>query len=456
MASIPDNHSIQKLIQLAHELTGVQLTDRHAEMITARLQRRLAQLNLGSLREYLDYFYGHRTEESEKLIGYLTTHHTAFFREFAQFEFLLSDALPQLIPIVTAQNARKIRIWSAACSHGQEVYSLAMFFDLHLKRLAPQLDYEILGTDVDKQSIAIAENGVYLRKELQEAPLSLLGNHWAEGTGEISTFVKAKSSLRNHCRFQVRSLIDLDLNVAPDQKFDLIFCRNVFIYFNSEQIKNISARLLQCLKPDGYLLVGASESLNGLKLPLKSAGSSIYRHANDHPAQPSVPVPVKPDLSARLIRILCVDDSPTILGLLKKILTSQFGFEVVGTASNGAEAKHQVELLKPDAVTLDIHMPVQSGIEYLEHNYRPNHPPVLMLSSVVREDQDLADKALRLGAADYAEKPALVNLFETGEEIRAKLSSAVLASRVRTIPKGQISLPVSAIKASSKPGKKVA
>lgn len=130
-----------------------------------------------------------------------------------------------------------------------------------------------------------------------------------------------------------------------------------------------------------------------------------------------------------LIRVVCVDDSPVILTLMKQVLSKEKGFEIVGTAMNGLEAAERIRDLKPDAVTLDIHMPEQTGIEYLEKNFKDGHVPVVMVTSVTRENSELAGKALNLGASDYVEKPALSNLGERGDEIRTKVRCAHLAFR---------------------------
>ena len=343
-----------------------------------------------------------------------------------------------------SRGEKKLRVWAAACSRGQEVYSLSMYLDYHLKRLDPSMTFEILGTDIDRESVNIAKNGVYLRQELKEAPLTLLADHWVRGSGEIENYVKVKSSLRGKCNFDVKNLLELkpsdSLGGLPaEQKFDIIFCRNVFIYFNSEQIATITNSLMSRLDTRGYLFVGISESLAGLKLPIQSVGPSVYRRPvkvepaaaaskGATPASKPVSVPAPVAVKQGPIRVLCVDDSSSILTVLKQILSPAHGFEIIGTAMNGLEAAKKIPELKPDVVTLDIHMPEQNGIEYLEKNYKVGHPPVVMITSVSRDDATLAGRALSLGAGDYVEKPALSNLGERGEEIRAKIKCVAYSS----------------------------
>lgn len=426
-------------------------------MVEVRLQKRMVELGVKTIEDYIKYLHANREAETPKLLSLLTTHHTYFFREFIHFEFILRKVLPKLIPILKARKDRTLKVWSAGCSGGQEVYSLAMFLEFHLKRLEPTLNYEILGTDVDTESIALAENGVYHLDELKEVPLPFLQTHWTQGTGDIESFMKAKSSLRKNCQFQIQNLLDLSAKPLPAQPFDLIFCRNVFIYFELRQVATIAKEFLRRLSPSGYLFIGLTESLLGLNIPVESAENSVYIHKANSPQNRALkllrnlelphlishhkPAPPEPtaiesspqkneESKAPPLRILCVDDSATILSYLKQVLTPKDGFEVVGTASNGHEASKKIAELKPDAVTLDIHMPVQSGIDFLTFNRVETRPPVVMISSVSRENIDLAGKALALGAADYVEKPAYSNLYERAEEIRTKLRCAVLSHSV--------------------------
>ncbi len=428
--------AVVEICRIAQRLTGVQLSERNHSMVISRLQKRVVDLGLSGFAGYLSYFHAHTDTETAKIISSLTTHHTYFFREFIHFEKLVNDCLPVLIPLVQKRKDKTLRVWAAACSRGQEVYSLAMFLDFHLRRLNSGIRFEILGTDIDSESVEIAKNAVYLREELKEVPLNLLGDHWVRGTGSISNYVKAKPSLTQSARFGVLNLCEMKDSLSGEQAYDLIFCRNVFIYFSREQITQVAKQLLSRLTPQGYLFLGISESLNGLGLVMDGAGPSMYRPRQPAPVAAAKPVraatPAPVPQRTGPIRVLCVDDSPSILTLLGKIFTAEPGFEVVGTAKNGLEARTQVEKLKPDAMTLDIHMPEQTGVEYLEKNMRPGHPPVIMVTSVSREDAELAGRVLSLGASDYVEKPSLSNLGERGEEIRNKVRSALMSARTPT------------------------
>ncbi|MFN7823809.1 MAG: CheR family methyltransferase, partial [Pseudobdellovibrionaceae bacterium] len=426
---------IKEVSALVSKMSGIQLGEKQYPMVENRLKSRMLKLQIQDPFEYLTYLKSHLESESQALLSLMTTHHTYFFREFAHFEFLIREGLAKSIQSVRQRGEKVLRVWSAAASRGQEVYSLAMFLDFHLKQMAPEIDFEIWGTDVDPQSIKIAENGVYPYKELKQVPSHYLGQNWSRGTGEIADYAKIKSALIAKCKFGTFNLTS-PTNPPSPQKFDWIFCRNVYIYFNTEQIKAITKTLMNHLHETGFFFIGVSETLNGMGLPYEPMGPSIYRHEQKTvptvEEKVSVAAPVSPALP-ELIRVLCVDDSPSILTLLKRVLSKDNGFEVVATAANGKEAMEALKLHKVDVMTLDIHMPEMDGITYLQKNMNSKHPPVLMLSSVNRENATTALKSIELGAADYVEKPTMANLMERGDEIRSKLKTALLLKNTKAV-----------------------
>ena len=423
---------VEKVSMIVARISGNVLGEKQALMVQTRIKKRMSELKITSAQEYIKYIDSHKEKEAGVLVSLLTTHHTFFFREFTHFEHLKTH-LPELVKKIRARGDNTIKVWSAACSRGQEVYSLSMFLDFYLPKIDSTMKYTIIGSDIDPESVKIAENGVYHRREIKSVPMNYLGNHWARGTGEISDFVKAKKSISDKCEFKVYNLLNFQREMGS-QKFDIIFCRNVFIYFKTEQIEEITGNFLKHLYTDGYLYSGISESLSGLKLGLANCGPSVYGHkVIEEAVAASTPVREVTDLSpsileavatsASKLRVFCIDDSSSILTLLKKVFSSDDQFEVVGTASNGIDAREQLNNLKGkvDVVTLDIHMPEMDGVTYLETYYESDHPPVVVISSASREDSDAAMRCLRAGASDFIEKPALNNLMERGEEIKTKV-----------------------------------
>ncbi len=423
---------IEKVSNVVHKISGNRLGEKQAYMVETRVKKRMMELGLKSAQEYSTYIDKNLDHESYILVGLITTHHTFFFREFPHFE-ILKNKLPDLVAAVKKRNDKTISIWSAACSRGHEVYSLAMFLDFHLSQIDPTMTFKILGTDIDGESVKVANNGVYHQNEIKEIPMNFMGNNWAKGSGEIAMYAKVKTVLKSKCEFRPGNLLKIS-EAVKDQKFDVIFCRNVFIYFEPHQIEAISKELVARLQPHGIFFSGISEPLSGMKLEISSIGPSAYVHkVAVAPVSNVLPMPTRTTVTSvgaapvssmpQLLKVICVDDSPSILTLLKKVLTPEHGFEVVGTAVNGKDAMEKMKTLKADLMTLDIHMPEMDGVAYLEKNHSKSHPPVMIISSASRADSDTAMRAFKFGASDYVEKPALSNLEERGEEIRTKLKS---------------------------------
>jgi chemotaxis protein methyltransferase CheR len=417
--------------------TGNRFLEKHYAMIESRLTRRILQLKIPSIEEYYKYINEHEDDEKEHLIALLTTHHTYFFRESSHFDFIRTNVLKQLVKEISERPDKTIRILSMACSKGHEVYSLATYLDYHLKDEFPGLDYKITATDVDALSVNYAINGVYPFDELKRVPMQYLEGYWVRGKGEISNFAKISKSIQSKCEFYPENLLNISERTRA-QSFDIILCRNVFIYFDQVKIKEITSSLLNLMKPSGYLIVGISENLRGTHEGVIAVGPSVYRKKEALLSTVTGKVlPMRPNLEEKQtaqsitrtvpqpIRVLCVDDSPTIHTILDKILTEKEGFKIVGKALNGIEAIEFLKNNSVDAITLDIHMPVMTGIEFLEKNSGGELPPVVMMTSVTRENSDLAFKALSLGARDYVEKPTLQNMKEIAGELTSKLKTAV-------------------------------
>ncbi len=411
---------LPKIIKIVYDETGNQLTEKNYPMIQNRLLKRFSILGIKEPASYLDYLEKNLVTEKRMLISCATTHHTFFFREYFHFE----DIEYKLINnILNHKKDKTIKIWSAACSLGQEAYSLAMFFNkLKTQNKLKDFDYKILGTDVDYESVQYAQNSVYEFKELSQVPLYYVHGNWLRGKGELSSFVKPKSHIKNSITFEVANLLKLD-NQFTKEKFDIIFCRNVLIYFNQQQVSQIINSLLSRLSDYGIMVLGISESILGYNLPVNLVSNSIYCHKNfDFDNKEKAIVQELPKKS--IIKILCVDDSPTILMLLKKILKKDKGFEVVGTALNAQEARSILKTLDVDIITLDIHMPGETGIEYLRKDFKKGiHPPVLIVSSVERDGTNVVKEALDLGASDYVEKPDIKNISDSEEEICFKIDT---------------------------------
>lgn len=410
------NNLIQDIASVMSKETGNIMGEKQFPMIESRMKRRCSELKITCPAEYKKYWSQHQAEENKYLIGLLTTHFTSFFREFSHFEWIAKE-LPSIVAHAKKENRSTIKIWSAACSKGQEVWSLCMWLQFHMPKIDPTMNWQVQGSDIDPVSVKEAENGVYHRRELETAPRHLWEGYWLKGSGDIADWYKIKSDLKARTKFQTMNL----LNVTMEEKFDLIICRNVLIYFDRQNQENIARSLLKRLTPEGTLISGMSESLSGFGLPIRGVAPSVYKNQN----ATIVPLPVKEKTPVTLeapkpLKVFCIDDSPTVLTMMKKILKAP-DFEIIGTAANGQEAIEKLATVKPDAITLDLHMPIMDGPTFLKTSGIGHKLPVIIVSSVGREHAPVMNQISDTGVSDFVEKPTLANMNEIGDELMQKI-----------------------------------
>lgn len=400
------------IMAIAREISqhsGVQLGENQKEMIVSRLKRRMYSLGMRSEAEYVEFYLSNRNEEFRHLLSLFTTHHTFFFREFKQFEFLRDSLLDRVVKKARERGEKLIKIWSAACSKGHEVYSLAAFLLPILEKKYPDMRLQIIGTDIDEISVDFAKNAVFLKKEIDGIPLVYQSGNFVRGHSGLENYVRVHSKIREISQFFKANL--LDPKTWPSGTFDFIFCRNVFIYFSARDISKILPELNAKMHSEGSLFLGLTENINGIQTPLKCVGPSVFSTETLLP---------KGVARKSIKRVLCVDDSPTVLDIFKMIFTRDSGYELAAIAKNGKEAVDILKTQKFDLVTLDIHMPIMSGVEFMQNHYRAGMPPVLVVSSVERTESNLALEMIKNGAQDYIQKPELKNLSSYKDEILLK------------------------------------
>jgi chemotaxis protein methyltransferase CheR len=417
--------------------TGNRVEEKNLSTIETRLKSRMIKLGLKDFGDYDKYLTANDLEERKVLRGLMTTHHTFFFREFQHFD-VLQEWINTHVKSGRWTKSKPVKVWCAAASRGQEPYSLAMFLQVHLKQ-AHGIDFQIHATDIDSESIGYGQNGVYPYKEVQSIPMAYLSDNWARGTGDISNFVKAKKSIRDPIHWGVVNLLENKAYGGQHGPFDVVFCRNVFIYFEEKKIHQITRDIMSNMVEGGLFISGLSEPLAADTLGLAKVGPSSYQTSFKKGHAPAVAAPAAVASAAPPpLRALVVDDSPTIQKLLKKLLLDDKTFTHVDVANHGEEAARMLAAGRYDLITLDIHMPVMGGIEFLERAYKKDsHPPVLVVSSVSREDRTLATRALELGAKDYVEKPDLARMKESAEEI---LSKARTVARMKNSARASLDL----------------
>lgn len=265
----------EKIRQLVYEFSRINLGDHKKELVTARLGKRLRTLSLETFTEYCDYLDSPQgAEEMVHLVDSISTNHTHFFRETRHFDFMKEVALPEWIKRLQRTGPREIRVWSAASSSGEEPYSLAIFLAEYLEP-TPEWRWLIEGTDISTRILEKARMAVYAKDRLNEVRSDLLRKYFQRGTGKWQGYFRVKSNLRDKIRFTNLNLLQ---GTYPfTEPFHVIFCRNVMIYFDRETQEQLVGHLYQHLLPGGYLMIGHSESLTGVRHSLKSVRPAVYQ-----------------------------------------------------------------------------------------------------------------------------------------------------------------------------------
>ena len=257
------------------ENAGIVLGPNKRQLVQGRLARRLRELGLPSYESYCDYLRDAGPEELVGLINAITTNVTSFFRENHHFEALASYMLPEAMKRNGA--SRRLRIWSAGCSTGEEPHCLAMVAAEVLPASppkSPKWDLKILATDIDSDVIAAASSGVYPIDRMSSVSAERLRRFFQKGGGEHQGAAIAKPDIRSMITFRTLNLLHPWPMKGP---FDVIFCRNVMIYFDQTTREKLVNRFAEMLAPGGYLCIGHSESIHAGSAPFKLVGKTIYR-----------------------------------------------------------------------------------------------------------------------------------------------------------------------------------
>ena len=264
------DRNFEQLRQIAFEHTGIVLGENKRQMMYGRLARRIRQLGLAGFDDYCARLEADLDSELGELVNAITTNLTSFFRENHHFEHLANTALPEIL----AHNAgtRRLRIWSAGCSTGEEPYSIAM--TLAESSRLNGWDARILATDIDTSVVARADSGVYPLERVKDMDPQRLRRWFEKGVGENAGKLRVNRSLRDLIAFRSLNLLGDWPMRGP---FDIIFCRNVVIYFDKETQRRLFDRFADMLAPHGYLYIGHSETLFKISDRFKPVGGTIYR-----------------------------------------------------------------------------------------------------------------------------------------------------------------------------------
>jgi chemotaxis protein methyltransferase CheR len=260
----------KRLRELVHARTGIALSEAKRELLYGRLARRLRKLKLNSFAEYCRLVESDESAELQELTNAITTNLTSFFREDYHFKQLSLEALPQIES--KRSSTRRIRLWSAGCSTGEEPYSMAIVMRESLARLAGW-DIKLLATDIDSKVVATATEGVYASDRFKGVAPERVRSWFREVAGRPG-FLAASAELKSLITFKQLNLLDPWPVKGP---FDVIFCRNVVIYFDKATQRGLFDRMADLQEPGGWLFIGHSENLLNVTRRYKLVGRTVYR-----------------------------------------------------------------------------------------------------------------------------------------------------------------------------------
>jgi len=258
-----------RIRSLIHDKTGITIAENRKSMVYSRLQGRLRELGDETFQDYLNRAI-HDQSELQELIDRITTNKTLFYRTPRIWKHFQDICIPSF---KLNQNGRPMRVWSAAASTGEEGYTIGMVMAKE-KQSNPPFDYSVLGTDISMRVLSIAEAGIYqklsidrFRKERPDLCEDFITGNEQEG-------FSVKSNIKQRIKFKRHNLLEPLRNGGP---FDVVFLRNVLIYFTDDDQKKILERVHQQLRPNGTLIIGESESLKSLDCNFEAIEPLIYR-----------------------------------------------------------------------------------------------------------------------------------------------------------------------------------
>lgn len=252
--------------ELIYDKTGIYFQDNKKYLLESRLIRRLLHLKMSTYQEYLNFIKNSAQGKYELRYLYdaITINETFFFRNQAQLEALVLKVIPEMIPEKRKSNQNKFRIWSAAVSSGEEIYSIAIMINDLISHKYPDLEFELIGTDISNTALEAAVKGVYSEYSVRNVPLQFLKRYFrrTDNYYEISPIIKGMVD------FKYLNLYE-DIGIIGLGSMDVIFCANVLIYFDQNSKIKVINNLYRALNKNGYLFIGYSESLHGISKAFK-------------------------------------------------------------------------------------------------------------------------------------------------------------------------------------------
>jgi chemotaxis protein methyltransferase CheR len=266
----------EKLSTFIYDKCGIKMPPIKKTMLETRLRKRLRALQIKSFHNYCEFLFSKRgmNEELVHMIDVVTTNKTDFFREPIQFTFLTQKALPDLMENFGGGIDKPLKVWSAGCSTGEEPYTLGIVLS-EFGQYFPGYEYFILATDISTKVLDAAVTGIYDAERVADIPWELKKKYFLKGKNSNSNRVKVMPELRRFISFQRLNFMDEDFGIR--EKHEIIFCRNVIIYFDKVTQERLIRKLLDLLIPGGYLFLGHSETIFKTDVPIEQVAPSSYR-----------------------------------------------------------------------------------------------------------------------------------------------------------------------------------
>ncbi len=267
-----DDESFERLSQYVTTVYGIKLPPAKRSMLESRLNKKVKSLGLSTYRELLDLVFSKEGKHSELLnvIDLITTNKTDFLREPLHFKFLSDSFLPEYF---RTYGSRTLKVWSAACSTGEEPYTIMMVLE-EFKKTNPFFNYSVMASDISLRVIQSAHHGIYTLDKINSIPPEWKRDYFLRSKDRSSNLVRIKPALRNKITYQRINLMDQSYSAAEQ---DIIFCRNVLIYFDKVVQEKVIRKLASSLRPGGILFLGHSESIMNMNVPLKQINPTVYQ-----------------------------------------------------------------------------------------------------------------------------------------------------------------------------------
>jgi len=270
------DREFKKFSSSIYEQVGIQLPPTKKTMLEARLQKRLKVLGMDSFDDYSRFVFSPEGRQTEfvHLIDVVTTNKTDFFREPGHFSYLTQKALPEIMGRRGRRATETVRVWSAGCSSGEEPYTLAMVLS---EFAGEQSDFQfsILASDISTRILDAAMTAIYAEERTKGIRPDIKKKYFLRSRDKTRSLVRICPEIRSKILFRRINFMDNDFGIFD--KMDIIFCRNVVIYFDKLTQQKLMGKFYQQLNPGGYLFLGHSETLNGIDVDFKIAGSTVYQ-----------------------------------------------------------------------------------------------------------------------------------------------------------------------------------